>query len=614
MHIYESLHTELFRKTAPLRELTKKNSIFKWTEHQEYAFNLLRTELTTESVVSFFDPRKTSTVWVDASNYAVGGILLQPDDDGHPRPVCYVSRALSETEKKYSVTEKEALGLVFCIDKWHVYLYHTEFDVIVDHNPLKFIFTTRTRASPRIERWQMKLQSYRFNIMYKQGSDNIADFMSRIRNNPRTVESHETREYTNFIVNNSVPYSMTLNEIRTASETDQEIQQISTAIKSNDWTSLPKYRSFQHEYCEVDGIILRSNRIFIPKSLTQKIIDIVHRSCLGIVKMKNIFRCKVYWYNMDKDIENLVNTCPSCQKLSKTQKPTPVQMTKLPKAPWSQIAADFYGPLPTGEKLLVVTDLFSKFPIVEIMKTTSYSIVSTRLDNLVSLFGYPDEITTNNGPPWDSHDIKEFFKSRGIKHTPSIPYWPRSNGQVERFMPNLSKIIRHSYDSKADWKDTLRSLLLNYRNCIHPATNEKPSTLFYSREINTGLPISTSHTSPKYDAVKQHHDTYNEKAKQTADKRCQIPKKSINTGEKVYVKRGKRDHKFQTNYLADEFTVTDIKGTQVTVENNRTHQTYKRHISFLKLIQKLNANKERRVDPDVIKTPTRKQYPIRSKK
>ena len=63
-----------------------------------------------------------------------------------------------------------------------------------------------------------------------------------------------------------------------------------------------------------------------PKSLTLKIIDIVHRSCLGVVKLKNIHRCKVYWYNMDKDIENLVNTCPSCQQLSKTQNPTPVQI------------------------------------------------------------------------------------------------------------------------------------------------------------------------------------------------------------------------------------------------------------------------------------------------
>ena len=62
---------------------------------------------------------------------------------------------------------------------------------------------------------------------------------------------------------------------------------------------------------------------------------------------------------MYKDIENVVTACPSYQKLSKTQKATPVQMTRLPKAPWAQIAADFYGTLPTAEKLLVVTDLFS---------------------------------------------------------------------------------------------------------------------------------------------------------------------------------------------------------------------------------------------------------------
>ena len=75
--------------------------------------------------------------------------------------------------------------------------------------------------------------------------------------------------------------------------------------------------------------------------------------------------------------------------------------------------------------------------------------------------------------------VSKNFSSHG-EHTPSIPYWPRSNGKVERFMPNLSKIIRHSYDSKTDWKDTLLLNYLNYRNCIHLATDEKPPTLFYS--------------------------------------------------------------------------------------------------------------------------------------
>ncbi|XP_057296211.1 uncharacterized protein K02A2.6-like [Hydractinia symbiolongicarpus] len=255
--------------------------------------------------LSFFDPRKPITLWVDASNYAIGGILLQPDDEGHPKPVCYTSRALSQTEQKYSVTEKESLAVVHAVSKWHVYLYHAEFTVIVDHNPLKFILTSRTRATPRIERW----------------CENIADYISRIRNNAPTGENI-TNEYANFITNNSVPHSMSLNEIRTASENDDEIQEIRKALTSDNWSSLQKYEFYKEEFCEVNGIILRRNRLFIPKSLVQKIMEIAHRSCLGIVKLKSLPRCKVYWYNMDRDIKNLIQSCPSCQKIGRHNKPT----------------------------------------------------------------------------------------------------------------------------------------------------------------------------------------------------------------------------------------------------------------------------------------------------
>lgn len=121
------------------------------------------------------------------------------------------------------------------------------------------------------------------------------------------------------------------------------------------------------------------------------------------------------------------------------------------------------------------------------MKNTTYETVSSRLDDIFSLFGYPHKITTDNGPPWDSREMEKCFKSRGIQHKPSIPYWPRSNGQAERFMPNLSKLVRQSYDAGKDWKDALRSMLLNYKNCIHPATNVESSILFFNR---------CSHTQP----------------------------------------------------------------------------------------------------------------------
>ncbi|XP_057292617.1 uncharacterized protein K02A2.6-like [Hydractinia symbiolongicarpus] len=312
---YMSFIQNFSEKTTPLRELVKKDVKFTWTYRHEQAFQMLKSELTSNTVLTFFDPRKPITLWVDASNYAID---------------------------------------------------------------------------------------------------------SRIRKNAPTGENI-TNEYANFITNNSVPHSMSLNEIPTASENDDVIQEIRKALTSDNWSSLQKYEVYKEEYCEVNGIILRRDRLFIPKSSVQKSMEIAHRSCLGIVKLKSLLRCKVYWYNMDKDIENLIQSCPSCQKIRRQNKPTPVQMTELPTSTWSHIAADFYGNLPTGEKILVITDLFSKFPIVEVMKSTTFNIVSTRLDNLFSIFGYPDMIKTNNGPPWDSHEIDLFFKSRGIVHNSSIP-------------------------------------------------------------------------------------------------------------------------------------------------------------------------------------------------
>ena len=91
------------------------------------------------------------------------------------------------------------MALIWIVEKLHIYLYHREFQAIVDHHPLKFIFQTRNRVSPRIERWQLKLQEYKSEIVYKQGSKNIADFLSRIRNTPE-ISDQNTNKYVNFVI------------------------------------------------------------------------------------------------------------------------------------------------------------------------------------------------------------------------------------------------------------------------------------------------------------------------------------------------------------------------------------------------------------------------------
>ena len=138
----------------------------------------------------------------------------------------------------------------------------------------------------------------------------------------------------------------------------------------------------------------------------------------------------------------------------------------------------------TGEKLLVLVDYYPKFPVIEISKNTDSRTVINRLDSVFSLFGFPQDITTDNGPPWNSYEIKKYFEDRNMNHIRITPLLPRSNGQAERFMRMIKKTIQDAINQQVNWREALKYMLLNYRNTSHPATNEKPSTLFYGREIN----------------------------------------------------------------------------------------------------------------------------------
>lgn len=110
-------------------------------------------------------------------------------------------------------------------------------------------------------------------------------------------------------------------------------------------------------------------------------------------------------------------------------------MSRVHKIPVT-MTADFYGPVPSGEKLLVITDLYSKFPIVEILRSTAFPTVSDHLDSVFSILGYPIEMKTDNDPPWDGKEIETFLKNRNIKYNPSIPL-----GQ----------------EATAKWKDSFRT-------------------------------------------------------------------------------------------------------------------------------------------------------------
>ena len=95
--------------TEPLRILTRQDVKWYWGQEQQTAFDKLRQELSSDTVMAYFDPKEqTETVlFVDASPVGLGSVLIQND-----RVVAYASRALTDVEKRYSQTEREGLSIV----------------------------------------------------------------------------------------------------------------------------------------------------------------------------------------------------------------------------------------------------------------------------------------------------------------------------------------------------------------------------------------------------------------------------------------------------------------------------------------------------------------------
>lgn len=102
---------------APLHELTRKNVKFKWGQKEQSAFEELKARLANAEVLGYYDKNAPTKVILDASPVGLGAVLAQ-EQNGVYRPICYASRSLNDTERRFSQTEKEALSLVWACERF----------------------------------------------------------------------------------------------------------------------------------------------------------------------------------------------------------------------------------------------------------------------------------------------------------------------------------------------------------------------------------------------------------------------------------------------------------------------------------------------------------------
>ena len=128
-----------------------------WSDTHESAFHADNELISKATALRYYDPFFPVTLQVDASEDAIGGVLLLQD-----QPVCFTSHTMSNTEKQYAQIEKECLAIVTCMNKWHQYLYGKQhITVHTDYQPLESIFKKPiSKALRRLQRMMLKLLDY----------------------------------------------------------------------------------------------------------------------------------------------------------------------------------------------------------------------------------------------------------------------------------------------------------------------------------------------------------------------------------------------------------------------------------------------------------------------
>jgi len=120
--------------------LTRKNVKWRWKGEEQAAFDELKKAFTTRPVLAAPDLDKEFRVKADASNYTTGGVLSMKCSNDLWRPVAFISKSLSDTERNYKIHDKEMLAIVKCLEAWRYFLKGTivKFEIWTDHKNLEY--------------------------------------------------------------------------------------------------------------------------------------------------------------------------------------------------------------------------------------------------------------------------------------------------------------------------------------------------------------------------------------------------------------------------------------------------------------------------------------------
>jgi hypothetical protein len=472
-------------KVKVLNDLKKMRPKFNWTALHQTAFDGILHDLTSPPIMKPYSLSKEATLTTDASGHQIGACLTQEGN-----PVIFISRKLSKAEMNYSNIEREALALVWGVQRLRHLLLGRKFSLVTDHKPLEILFGENQAlpktASARITRWAISLMAFDYQITYKSGiMIPHADALSRLA----IFEDPDSKEGTVFYnVDDFAQPPVAMERISADLKLDKVATTVMTRITTGKWSGCsPAEKPFKRESQALTvekGLIYYGTRLYIPPNTRKECFLRSHDVHQGINATLHKLEKELWWPGMHHDVARWVEECVECCR--SRPRSTNDCHTWPVAAPWERLHADWAYVKEHGE-ILVLVDAGSNWIEAYPCKSRDVTEIKAALRDCFSRFGIPLTLVTDNAKEFTAEALNSWLKILGCRHVFSPLYNPASNGQAERAVQTIKFALKTWKPEMGTMKAYLAQVLLNHRNTISSHGKESPAQALLHRSLRLPL-------------------------------------------------------------------------------------------------------------------------------